>query len=234
MVRLMGLSRYIGIVLCIFLSISCQRVGTLKRHNSKNDTKEGLELPAISSSEQVIKHVGYTTSYNSTTLNPDWVAYELTFDEIQGNLKGKSSFCWDPDVKGRKSKREDYKNNQGWDKGHMAPKADMKWSVQAYEKYQRVYIICGPVFSDLTHGTLGENKVYIPDGFFKALMVQAGTSYRSIGFYMSNNAQKNHLRNYACTVDEIENLISRDLFTGLDDGIENSVESTYDLKFWGL
>lgn len=99
-----------------------------------------LELPAIKKGEQVITHIGYTTSYNSKTLNPDWVAYELTREEVQGEYKGKTSFCWDPDVKGRKSRREDYKNEEGWDKGHMAPRADMKWSVQAFE--ESYYLSC--------------------------------------------------------------------------------------------
>ena len=33
---------------------------------------------------QIISHVGYTTSYNSNWLIPNWVAYELTATEVAG------------------------------------------------------------------------------------------------------------------------------------------------------
>ena len=98
-------------LLCIsvilLLSMSCYRGGSSDASLLRRDKPVRLELPAYSADEQVIEHIGYTTSYNSTTLNPDWVAYELTSAELQGEFKGKSSFCWDPLVKGRKSWRED-------------------------------------------------------------------------------------------------------------------------------
>lgn len=225
-----------------------------------------LELPVIRTGEQVITHIGYTTSYNSKTLNPDWVAYELTKEEVQGEYKGKTSFCWDPDVKGRKSRREDYKNDQNWDKGHMAPRADMKWSVQAFEesyylsnicpqnhdlnagdwlktenlarrmaeKYGRVWVICGPVFTCNRYGTLGENKVWIPDGFFKALLILKNDRYESIGFYMSNESQKNDLKYYIRTVDDLESFLRIDLFPSLSDSVEEEVESKCNRSIWGL
>lgn len=225
-----------------------------------------IELPAIKQGEQVITHIGYTTSYNSKTLNPNWVAYELTKEEVQGECKGKTSFCWDPDVKGRKSRREDYKNEQNWDKGHMAPRADMKWSVQAFEesyylsnicpqnhdlnagdwlkterlarrmaeRYGKVYIICGPVFIFNKYGTLGENKVWIPDAFFKALLIKVNGRYESIAFYMSNESQKNDLMHYVRTVNDIESLLKMDLFPALPDSVEEAVESTFYRSIWGL
>jgi endonuclease G len=102
------------------------------------------------------------------------------------------------------------------------------------EKHGRVYIVCGPVFKDRKFGTLGERKVWIPDGFFKALLVPTGSSYEAIGFYMANEPNKNTLRTYAYSVDSIEKRISRDLFPGLNDSMESLVESRFNLKFWGL
>lgn len=250
--------RIFYIFLIVFISLSCRRVSTTRL--------VCLELPSVTHDEQVIEHIGYTTSYNSNTLNPNWVAYELTSSELQGDFKGKNSFCWDPSVKGRKSNREDYKNNRDWDKGHLAPKADMKWSIQAYEesfylsnvcpqnhqlnagdwlkienlarriakKYKKIYVVCGPVFKDRKFGTLGENNVWIPDAFFKALLVFSGETYESIGFYMSNEPQKNNLRSYVSTVDDIEKIISRDLFVSLDDKLEDVAEGRVNYSFWGL
>lgn len=248
-------------ILCVLLTIIC-----ICQTGSAQSRKTKMELPAIKADEQVITHIGYTTSYNSKTLNPNWVAYELTREEVQGECKGKTSFCWDPDVKGRKSRREDYKNEQNWDKGHMAPRADMKWSVQAFEesyylsnicpqnhdlnagdwlktenlarrmaeKYGKVYIICGPVFTVNRHGTLGENKVWIPDAFFKALLVCVNGKYESIAFFMTNESQKNDLKSYIRTVNDIEKMVRMDFFPALSDSVEETVEGQVNRIVWGL
>lgn len=101
----------------------------------------GAELPAYSKSEDIVRHLGYTASYNHTTLCPDWVAWELTRDEEAGQLNDQYSFSRDPDVKFPKASREDY-SNSGWDKGHMAPRADMKWSRKALEESYYFTNIC--------------------------------------------------------------------------------------------
>ena len=254
-------------IFLFFLVIILGFVGLYEIQVSRSgEGYSNLELPALRAGEQVISHLGYTTSYNSKTLNPDWVAYELTKEEVQGEYKGKASFCWDPDVKGRKSRREDYKNDQNLDKGHMAPRADMKWSVQAFEesyylsnicpqnhdlnagdwlktenlarrmaeKYGRVWIVCGPVFTCNRYGTLGDNKVWIPDGFFKALLILRNGRYESIGFYMSNESQKNDLKYYVRTVDELESLLHIDMFSDLSDSVEEEIESKYNRSVWGI
>lgn len=112
------------------------------RAKPKNEIQAKLEIPAFSKSEDIVSHIGFTSSYNHEMLIPNWVAYELTAEECEGTLKGKESFCWDPDLKGRQPNREDYKNDAQWDRGHMAPKADMKWSVQAYEESYFLSNIC--------------------------------------------------------------------------------------------
>ena len=94
---------------------------------------EGVELPAYADDEDIVVHLGYTASYNHTTLIPNWVAWELTTEEANGKEEGQYSFSRDPDVAFPKASREDY-SNSGWDKGHMAPKADMKWSLRAIEE----------------------------------------------------------------------------------------------------
>ena len=99
------------------------------------------ELPAMADSEDIVRHLGYTASYNHTTLCPDWVAWELTADEANGELNGDFSFSRDPSVAFPKASREDY-SNSGWDKGHMAPRADMRWSRQALEESYFFTNIC--------------------------------------------------------------------------------------------
>ena len=102
---------------------------------------QGFELPEYASDEDIVVHTGYTASYNHQTLVPNWVAWELTDEEAAGTNEGQYSFSRDPDVKYPKAQREDY-SNSGWDKGHMAPRADMKWSCQAMEESYYFTNIC--------------------------------------------------------------------------------------------
>ena len=101
----------------------------------------GTELPAFGPDEDIVRHTGYTASYNHSTLCPDWVAWQLTADKAAGSVEGQYSFSRDPDVDWPKASREDY-SNSGFDKGHMAPRADMKWSAKALEESYYFTNIC--------------------------------------------------------------------------------------------
>lgn len=83
--------------------------------------------------EQIIHHTGYTVSYNKDLKLPNWVSYELTRKETKGKEKRNDRFIADPLVIGSIATNADY-TRSGYDKGHMAPAADMKWSSQAMKE----------------------------------------------------------------------------------------------------
>lgn len=94
-----------------------------------------LEIPVSLTprQEQIIHHTGYTVSYNKDLKLPNWVSYELTQKETKGKEKRNDRFIADPLVTGSIATNADY-TRSGYDKGHMAPAADMKWSPQAMKE----------------------------------------------------------------------------------------------------
>lgn len=117
-----------------------------------------VEIPNIldDRSDRVITHKGYTVSYNYDWKIPNWVAYELTDWEVEGEMPRYDRFKPDPMVpKDVTAVTDDYKYS-GWDRGHMAPAADMKWDEQAMRESFYLSNICpqnpnlnGGVWKDL-------------------------------------------------------------------------------------
>lgn len=107
-------------------------------------SRSGVMLAKVNNGqcEQIIDHVGFTLSWNAEWNIPNWVAYELTKSETDGEEDRKGSFEPDPMVKGDRIVHKDYKNDLGYDRGHMAPAADMKWNEQAMEESFYTSNIC--------------------------------------------------------------------------------------------
>lgn len=77
-----------------------------------------------------VNHEGYTTCYSHTNLTPTWVGWELLAEETWGEYSRSDEFTCDPDLTGKQATTYDY-SRSGYDRGHMAPAADMKWSQKA-------------------------------------------------------------------------------------------------------
>ena len=116
------------------------------------DQNVAYELPRLNNNqpEQIIEHIGYTVSYNPTWLVPNWVAYELTAVETGGEQERSNHFKPDPLVEGDPVVTSDY-SKSGYDRGHMAPAADMKWSEQAMRESFYMTNIC-PQLHNLNAG----------------------------------------------------------------------------------
>lgn len=112
----------------------------------------GIEIPKYESSRggQIIEHLAYTLSYDADFKTPQWVAWQLTAEHTTGPYGRKNSFSPDPLVRGAKAYHKDY-THSGYDRGHMAPAGDMKWSEQAMEESFYTSNIC-PQNQNLNRG----------------------------------------------------------------------------------
>ncbi|MDE6802013.1 MAG: DNA/RNA non-specific endonuclease [Muribaculaceae bacterium] len=90
--------------------------------------------------EEIVGYTAMTVSFNADYHVPNWVAYELTADEARGEEPRYNKFQQDRRVKGCATPA-DYRNT-GFDRGHMAPAADMKWdSVAMRESFMMTNIV---------------------------------------------------------------------------------------------
>lgn len=91
------------------------------------DTPDGVP-------EQMLRRTGYTASYNKATKLPNWVAWHLTAYRTTGPAKRSGvDFQADMDVPAPRAEDSDYYGS-GYDRGHMCPAADNKYSEKAMEE----------------------------------------------------------------------------------------------------
>ena len=79
--------------------------------------------------EQIKEYTGFTISFNKDNHTPNYVAWELLGEEVAYEVERSNNFWQDPDIEGCPAHR-DY-SYSGYDRGHMCPAADQKWSVEA-------------------------------------------------------------------------------------------------------
>lgn len=72
---------------------------------------------------------GFRVSFNSDNGTPNWVSWELLRSETTGAQSRYNKFWQDPELDGCPS-TEDY-THSGYDRGHLCPAADQKWSETA-------------------------------------------------------------------------------------------------------
>lgn len=102
------------------------------------------------------------------------------------------------------------------------------------KKYGRVFVVTGPIIDENKYGTIGAHRVVVPDAFFKAVLAETPYGLQSVAFVMQNKSHNENMQKCALSVNDLERLTGIDFFSNLPDSIEEDVEGSYDLKFWGL
>lgn len=89
---------------------------------------------------QLKEYKGFTLSFNKLNKTPNWVGWELLASELHGDTKRTDKFWTDKEISGCPY-TYDYRKS-GFDRGHMSPAAEHKWSPQAMHDCFSLANIC--------------------------------------------------------------------------------------------
>lgn len=97
---------------------------------SENSSYDNLIFGIPGKADCIVDREGYALGYSEKHEQPLWVSYKLTKDEVTIKAALRSdNFREDPDIPTGSASLGDYRKS-GYDRGHLAPAADMAWSKQ--------------------------------------------------------------------------------------------------------
>lgn len=129
-------------IFCLIIAtvfFSCKRYDDLPVQKEESvlvekNSKDFDFLPS-STTNEIIVHDNYTLSYKDEYEQAEWVAYELKKSELnyQNNNFERPFFIEDSKVKSGSADWRNYRRS-GYDKGHLCPAGDRKFSKNAFEE----------------------------------------------------------------------------------------------------
>ena len=104
----------------------------------KNDESSSInefpkELLPSSTTGEIVNHSYFSLSYNEPFEQAEWVAYVLDKKHLTYDDRKRPYFIEDPFVSTKSADYRNYKGS-GYDRGHLVPAGDRRFSLQAYNE----------------------------------------------------------------------------------------------------
>lgn len=125
---------FVAVIAVGVVGVTSSADGNDKVASSKSKAyKEKSDLLSVrtpsSVKSQLKDYEGFRVSFNADNHTPNWVSWELLATETDGAESRYNKFWQDVELEGCPTTK-DY-SNSGYDRGHMCPAADQKWSERA-------------------------------------------------------------------------------------------------------
>jgi len=220
--------------------------------------------PVSSSDCQGINHKAYSLCYSESHEQAEWVFYAITKSNLKGTYKRSNDFRPDPKVRTGSASLADYRGSgfdrghlcpaavnkwsasamsESFYMSNMSPqwpgfnrgiwkRLESQVRTWAY-KNDKIYVVSGPILRPGL-SKIGRNGVSVPESYYKAILDTKEPEIKAIGFVLPNKKSGADLKGFAVPIDVIENLTGIDFFAGLDDGVEDRLESSLNLTKWSF
>lgn len=110
---------------------------TPNTYTSPEGQSSQTELPSYirptSTSGAIVNHDYFSLSYNEPFEQAEWVAYTLEKKHLTSDVRKRPYFIEDPKVKTKSADWRNYKGS-GYDRGHLCPAGDRRFSEFAYNE----------------------------------------------------------------------------------------------------
>ena len=222
-----------------------------------------LKLGVPGKADKIIDRPGYALGYIEYHEQPAWVIYHLTKEQaLTKAAKRGDDFREDPEIPTGSATLADYRRS-GYDRGHLAPAADMAFSVrtmsdsfymsnmspqkpafnrgiwknlEAQVRYfaiteKDIYVVTGPVLPKTKTVTIGGNRVTVPTHYYKAIYDRTPPE-KMIGFILPNEGSNRPLRDFAVTVDAVEDATGLNFFSTVPQLKQEQLESAISIRDW--
>jgi len=100
------------------------------------------------------------------------------------------------------------------------------------ETYNDVYIVCGPILFRQEHELIGENKVVVPEAFFKVIVCLNKGQEKGIGFICRNTDGNRKKDLYVNSIRQVERITGMTFFPHLSATVADKVKNEADINDW--
>lgn len=252
------------IIILLFASLTTSVLTTSNAKEQKKNKSQSFDFLPTSTTNQIVKHDYYSLSYNEKYEQAEWVAYELKKSYVRSSNFDRPYFIEDPKVKTRSADWRNYKKsgydkghlcpagdmefeinayNDTFFTSNISPQIHdfnggiwnrLEQKVRYWAtKYDGVYVITAGVLQPNLK-TIGQEKVLVPNYFYKILLENSDGQYKMIAFLVPNEKSDKPLYSFVVSVDSIEKITGIDFFPKLENKTENRLEKSSDYKAWSF